>query len=149
MNAGVSNAILNGLFFYLLNAETDAIPFASVLVDTLLTCGFVSGLVTWPTTYFTRKAVHAGLPVMERYHWIDCLPRRWPLLWLTLWASSGLFAAFLTWLGFRLCGFSSIAFTPMLIVKCVSLGLLGGVLGALVAARYLQPAAVKIPLGSQ
>jgi len=148
INSGVSNAILNSLFFYLFNTDMGVITYESVFTDTLITCGFVACLVTWPTSFFTRKAVRAGLPPIERTRLIDRLPKKWPLLWLTLWLLSALVVELLTWLGFKFCGISEIAFLPMLIVKFVSMGLLGGVLGALVAARYLQPGAVVMQQGA-
>ncbi len=138
INSGVSNAILNSLFLYLFNRDMGFIPYESTVADTLITCGFVTCLVTWPTSYFTRRAVRAGLPLIERNRLIDRLPKKWPLLWLALWLLSALVVELLTWLGFQLCGINEISFLPMLIVKFVSMGLLGGALGALVAARYLQ-----------
>jgi len=144
INSGVSNAILNSLFLYLFHMDMGVIAYESVFTDTLITCGFVACLVTWPTAFFTRKAVRAGLTPMERIRLIDHLPKQWPLLWLTLWLLSALVMELLTWLGFKGCGISEIAFLPMLVVKFVSMGLLGGALGALVAARYLQPGAVAM-----
>ena len=144
INSGVSNAILNSLFFYLFHMDMGVITYESVFTDTLITCGFVACLVTWPTAFFTRKAVRAGLPPMEKIPLIDRLPKKWPLLWLALWLLSALVVELLTWLGFKVCGINEIAFLPMLIVKFVSMGLLGGALGALVAARYLQPGAVAM-----
>ena len=88
INSGVSNAILNSLFFYLFNTDMGVITYESVFTDTLITCGFVACLVTWPTSFFTRKAVRAGLPPIERTRLIDRLPKKWPLLWLTLWLLS-------------------------------------------------------------
>lgn len=146
-NAGVSNAILNSLFFWLFNRDMGVIACESVFTDTLITCGFVACLVTWPTAFFTRKAVRAGLPPMERIRLIDRLPKKWPLLWLALWLLSAPVVELLTWLGFKACGISEIAFLPMLVVKFASMGLLGGALGALVAARYLQPGAVTTQQG--
>lgn len=144
INSGVSNAILNSLFLYLFHMDMGAIAYGSVFMDTFITCGFVTCLVTWPTSFFTRKAVRAGLPPMERIRLVDRLPKKWPLLWLTLWLLSALVVELLTWLGGKGCGISEIAFLPMLIVKFVSMGLLGGGLGGLVAARYLQPGAVAM-----
>ena len=142
--SGVSNAILNSLFFYLFNAGIDVIPAEKIFTDTFITCGFVAGLVTWPTSFFTRREVSAGLPPLIRNSLIDRLPKRWPLLWLTLWLLSVFVVGLLTLLGFQLFGIGEIAFLPMLIVKFVSMGLLGGALAALVATRYLQPGAVGV-----
>jgi len=142
--SGVSNAILNSLFFYLSNAEMGVITYEKVFSDTLITCGFVACLVTWPTYFFTRKEVRAGLPTLTRNRLIDFLPKRWPLLWLTLWLFSALVVEILTFLGFLLFGINEIALLPMLIIKFLSMGLLGGSLAALVAARYLQPGAVGV-----
>jgi hypothetical protein len=139
--SGVSNAVLNSLFFYLLHRDMGAIAYGSVFMDTLITCGFVAGLVTWPTSHFTRKAVKAGLPLLEKNRLIDSLPKPWPLLWLVLWLVSAFAMELLLWLSFTACGLNEISFLPMLAVKFVSMGSLGGVLGALVAARYLQPGA--------
>jgi hypothetical protein len=147
INSGVSNAILNSLFLYLFHTDMGVMTYESVFTDTLITCGFVACLVTWPTAFFTRKAVRAGLPPMERIRLIDRLPKKWPLLWLQLWLFSALVVELLMWLGFRICGISEISFLPMLIVKFVSMGLLGGALGALVAARYLQPGAAAMQQG--
>lgn len=147
INSGVSNAILNSLFFYLFNKDVGAITYESVFTDALITCGFVACLVTWPTSHFTRKAVIAGLVPIQRIRLIDRLPKQWPLLWLVLWLLSALAVELLTWLGFKGYGVSEISFLLMLVVKFVSMGLLGGVLGALVAARYLQPGAVVIQRG--
>ena len=148
INSGVSNAVLNSLFLYLFHMDMGVVTYESVFADTLITCGFVACLVTWPTAFFTRKAVTAGLPSMERIRLIDSLPAKWPLLWLTLWLLSALVVELLTYLCFKVCGISEIAFLPMLIVKFVSMGLLGGALGALVAARYLQPGAVVMQHGA-
>jgi len=147
INSGVSNAILNSLLLYLFHMDMGVIAYESVFMDTFITCGFVACLVTWPTAFFTRKAVRAGLPPMERTRLIDRLPKKWPLLGFTLWLPSALVVELLTWLGFNVCGINEIALLPMLVVKFVSMGLLGGALGALVAARYLQPGAVVMQQG--
>ena len=76
INSGVSNAILNSLFLYLFHTDMGVITYESVLTDTFITCGFVACLVTWPTAFFTRKAVRAGLPPMERIRLIDRLPKK-------------------------------------------------------------------------
>jgi len=141
INSGVSNAVLNSLFFYLLHREGGFIAYESVLIDTFITCGFVACLVTWPTAFFTRKAIKAGLPTLGKNRVVDSLPKPWPLLCLVLWLMSALATGLLLWLGFRMFGMSGISFLPMLAVKFISMGLLGGALGALVAARYLQPGA--------
>ncbi len=139
INSGVSNAVLNSLFFYLIHRDGGAISYESVFTDTLITCGFVACLVTWPTAFFTRKAAEAGLPRLKKNSLIDRLPKPWPFLWLVLWFLSAVVMELLLWLGFKARGVQEISFLPMLVVKFVSMGLLGGLLGALVAARYLQP----------
>ncbi len=76
--AAIANAVLNGLFFYLSNMRMEEIPLAGALVEALITCGFVTCLVTWPTSHFTRKAVKAGFPTMEADSLFGVLPIKWP-----------------------------------------------------------------------
>ncbi|NLY00182.1 MAG: hypothetical protein GXY83_29135 [Rhodopirellula sp.] len=140
--AAIANAVLNGLFFYLSNMRMEKIPLAGALVDTLITCGFVTCLVTWPTSHFTRKAVKAGFPAMEANPLIGVLPVKWPLLFLLLWPAMAVAMGSLVCASYWILGLDSIGFLPMLILKIVSMGVLGGGVAALVAARYLQPHAV-------
>lgn len=136
--SGISNAFLNALLFYLGNRETRPLSYLDAAIDAVISTGFISLLVTLPTAYFTGRTLRAGLPPMPPNRWMLKLPRNPWKLWLALWlpsaaAMEGVFAVI-----YLFNGFGSIAFPAALIFRFCWCGLLGGVLGVLVGARYLQ-----------
>ena len=137
--SGISNAVLNALAFYLGNRAMKPLAWPDVAVDAFITCGFVSLLVTLPTAYFTGKAIKAGLPLLPPVKWLNRLPRKKWKLWLFLWFFSALIVVTILAAVYELGNITSIAFGTMLIARFAWCGLLGGVFGILVGARYLQP----------
>lgn len=138
--SGISNALLNAFFTWLMNREMAFTPGAAVAVDTLFTTGFVSCLVTFPTAYFTRKAVKAGLPLAEKENeFVNRFPRKPVRLWLTVWLAFLSLFEILLFLALRMDVLEGIDFLPLLIGKFFVYGLMGGGVGAFVALRQLQP----------
>ncbi len=138
--SGISNALLNAFFTWLMNREMAFTPGAAVAVDTLFTTGFVSCLVTFPTAYFTRKAVKAGLPLVEKENeFVNRFPRKPVRLWLTVWLAFLSLFEILLFLALRMDVLEGIDFLPLVIGKFFVYGLMGGGVGAFVALRQLQP----------
>ena len=138
--SGLSNAVLNAFFTWITNREMAFTPVSSVAVDTFITTGFVSGLVTFPTAYFTRKAIQAGLPFSEKANrLVNRLPRKPGLLWLSLWLLFlALFEIPLLLAG-KTTGLQGFDFLPLVAAKFLVYGCMGGSVGPLVAFRQLQP----------
>jgi len=138
--SGISNAVLNSLFTWLMNMSMSITPYSSVVSDTFFTTGFVSCLVTLPTAYFTRKAVRAGLlSTEEENKCVNSLPRKFVRLWLLLWLVFFILLELLFFIVFKLLGMQGINFWPLLVTKFIVYGLMGGFLGAFVSYRFVQP----------
>ncbi len=138
--SGISNAVLNSLFTWLMNMSMSITPYSSVVSDTFFTTGFVSCLVTLPTAYFTRKAMRAGLLRAEKDNrFVNSLPRKFVRLWLLLWFAFFILLEFLFFIVFQLLGMDGINFWPLVITKFLVYGVMGGFLGAFVSYRFLQP----------
>jgi len=138
--SGISNAILNACFTWLVNRQMAFTPGSAVAVDTFITTGFVSCLVTFPTAYFTHKATQAGLPLMEKENkFVNSLPRNSVRLWLLMWLFFLALFEMLLFLVLKLATLEGIEFLPLVIGKFFAYGLMGGFLGAFVAFRQLQP----------
>ena len=137
--SGISNAFLNCLAFYIGNRSLQPVSHSAAAIDAFITCGFISLLVTFPTAYFTGKALKAGLPVMERNRWVYWLPGKTWLLWLTLWLLAVVVMEMVFAGIYLLGGIEEITFFPMLLWRFCWCGLLGGTIGVLVGTRCLQP----------
>ena len=136
--AGVSNALLNLFFGYLGNREMLPIGWWDAAVDVGMTCGFISLLVTLPTAWFTQKALKQGMPVQTTGRWLRWFPQNVFFLWLWLWLGATLGMEILTGIFYGLHGGAAVTFEVMLAWRFLWCGLLGGSLGVLVAARFLQ-----------
>lgn len=138
--SGISNAVLNSLFTWLMNMSMSITPYSAVVSDTFFTTGFVSCLVTLPTAYFTRKAMRAGLLRAEKDNrFVNSLPRKFVRLWLLLWFAFFILLELLFFIVFQLLGMDGINFWPLVITKFLVYGVMGGFLGAFVSYRFLQP----------
>lgn len=138
--SGMSNAVLNSFFTWLMNRPKSFTSYSAVVADTFFTTGFVSCLVTLPTAYFTRKAIRSGLLLAEEENkFVNSLPRKFVWLWLLLWLVFFILLELLFFIVFKLLGINGINFWPLLITKFIVYGLMGGSLGAFVSYRFLQP----------
>ena len=138
--SGISNALLNAFFTWVMNGKTAFIPGSSIAVDTFLTTGFVSCLVTFPTAHFTRKAIKAGLPLAEKEtSFVNRLPRKSVPLWLILWLAFLVLFEVLLFLLLKAGSLDRLPLLPLAIAKFLAYGLMGGFLGGFIAFRQLQP----------
>ncbi len=139
--SGASNALLNAVFTWLLNRQMAFTPRSAVAVDTFFTTGFVSCLVTFPTAYFTCKAIGGGLPLATKENgFVIWLPRKPVRLWLLLWLSFFVLFEILLFVALKAAGCEGLEFLPLVISKFILYGVMGACLAAVVAFRQLQPA---------
>lgn len=139
INSGISNGIFNVLCLWVFNRDMPFMMYSDIAMDTFFTTGFISCLVTFPTAYFTRKAIAAGLPPCElESHIIGLLPEKITRLWLMLWIASALFLEVVFFIYFSASKISGINFISMVMLKFIYCSIMGAFLGGLVAYRYCQ-----------